>query len=252
MSDKAHADLSASGSSIWLNCPGAPNLWLKAPEKEDNKYSLEGTEAHDLLEKWAKHEKNKKGFFRAPAKYSPGMVDAVGRCIHEMRKHWSKDDKTKELVIEEKVDISEIVGPDMWGTVDLGIVHLFKRLTLIDYKHGSGVKVEAFKTVGNDRQIPNTQLIYYALGLAHRYHFNFEDVELIIVQPRYDKYQPTSRITITIEELMYYIEYFKEGVKKTKDKKAPRRPGEWCRFCKAKSICKETKEGYRTDSREDF
>jgi hypothetical protein len=251
MEEKAHAKLGASTSEIWLNCAGAPNLWEKAPPQKESAYAHEGTAAHDLLEKWARHIRDKSGAFIFPKTSSPGMREAVRVCIDDLKTSWTPKAK-KDLVIEKKVSLSEFVAPDMFGTVDLGVVQHFGTLEVTDYKHGSGVKVDIYKESASGSRLLNTQLVYYALGLAYEYHWNFRDVILKIVQPRFDKDAPIKSVRVTMDELYLYVDLFKRGVERTMRRDARRTAGPWCRFCKAKTICKEGQGGYRTDSRGDF
>lgn len=253
--EKTHAKLGASTSEIWLNCPGAPNLWEKAPPEKESPYAQEGTRAHKLLELWAKGYRDNHSMRPSRetlAKYPMPMVSAVTTAIQDLRNSWTPYSK-KELVIEKKVSLSEILDePEMYGTVDLGIIHHFGTLEAIDYKHGSGVRVEVVKENAWGGRNLNTQLVYYALGLAAEYDFNFSDVVLKIIQPRYSGASPISQIKISIGELHSYIDLFKKGIARTKDKRARRFAGPWCRFCKAKSICEEGKGQYRNDCRNDF
>lgn len=250
-----HAKLGASNSEIWLNCPGAPKAWETAPPKKESKYAQEGTEAHSLLQKWLEHYKTKRknSFYNPLIGTDLRTIRAVKFCVDDLKKTWKPSDKNKELIIEKKVYLKSVdPSGEMHGTVDLGVAELFGTLHVTDYKHGSGVKVEVVKESASGMQVLNTQLVYYALGLAEEYHFNFEDVVLKIVQPRHTMGDPISEARISIDELTNYIEYFKDGVKRTKDKNAKRTPGAWCRFCQAKPVCKESKQGVTYSSRDDF
>jgi hypothetical protein len=259
--EHAHAKLSASGSEIWLNCPGSVALSEKAPPQKESPYAVEGTGAHSLLEAWLTHTRDKTGAFVFPKKVvcddkgkkidvTPGMIQAVRVCIDDVKKSRKLH---HDLVIEKKVYLT-CVDPsgNMHGTLDLGIVEDFGTLEITDYKHGSGVKVELFKESASGHRSLNTQLVYYALAFAEEYGFNFKDVILKIVQPRCAQGTPISQVKVPMKELLSYIDLFKKGVERTKRKDAKRFAGPWCRFCKAKPICKESQGGYRTDARGDF
>lgn len=47
MTDLAHAKLSPSGASRWMNCAGAPNAEAGIPDTASS-YAEEGTAAHEL------------------------------------------------------------------------------------------------------------------------------------------------------------------------------------------------------------
>lgn len=247
---KTHARLGASTSDIWINCAGAPQMWDKAPPKVESKYAEEGTKAHELLEDWLSNLKSKKNY-RPPKEAPRDMVSAVKVCVEDVATSW-KPHPHKDLLIEERVSLEGLVAPDMYGTVDIGVVEHFGTLEVTDYKHGRGVKVEVFKETARGEKMLNTQLVYYALGLAHKYDFNFSDVILKIVQPRCAKGEPISAVRVPINYLAKYVDLFKFAVDQTLKRNAKRSAGPWCRFCQAKPICKEGKGAYRTDARDDF
>lgn len=251
MKTKTHAKLGASTSDIWTNCPGAPNLWEKAPPKTDSSYAAEGTAAHGYLEKILKtfiktksHESAKKILDSADVT----MRHALKVAFLDFTNLW---DGETEVVIEERVDLSDVVAPNMFGTVDYGIINHFGELIVNDYKHGQGVKVWAFKETTNG-SMPNSQLMYYALGLAAKYDFNFKSAWLRIIQPRCGQGGPISATRVTMKDLLYYAEFLKLAVYRTENPRAKRVAGPWCRFCAARSICKEGSRGYRNDVRADF
>lgn len=248
--EKKHAILSASGSEIWLNCPGSVALIAIAPEPPENKYAVEGTKGHTLLDIWANNQHfTPKDFLKLG--YSMEMIQAVKVCIDDLKKVWQPTSK-KELKVETKVSLERIVAPGMFGTVDLAVIEHFGTLEVTDYKHGRGVKVEVVKEGIGGVKYLNTQLVYYALGLADLFDFNFKEVILKIVQPRCAQGTAISSIKVSIKELMGYIELFRKGVDRTLQKNAKRFAGPHCRFCKAKPICKEGQGKFRTNSREDF
>lgn len=255
--EKAHAKLSASGSEIWLNCPGSIALAATAPPEPESKYAAEGTKAHELLEIWARHILKSPMAFTFPKWATPGMIEAVRICIDD----WKKDFeglKNIERSVEKKVSLEDVVAPGMFGTVDLGIAEHFGTLFVTDYKHGAGVKVEIEKESSLGFRTLNTQLVYYALGLAKEYDYNFKDVRLKIVQPRCGQGKPITSTLVPMKELKGYIPLFKKGVERTENKNARRFAGPWCRFCKAKKPrgdykgCPEGMNQKLHDARNDF
>jgi hypothetical protein len=114
------------------------------------------------------------------------------------------------------------------------------RLYIIDYKHGQGVPVEITDEHGD----PNTQLMYYLLGLAHEVEWLFEDAEIIIVQPRCPHPDgPVRRRVITKEELRNYMRELAAAVDMVEAARAKPEDhlaaGEWCRFCPLGVNCPE-------------
>lgn len=230
MVDKAHAQLSASGSERWMNCPASIAHCKDIPDEPSSPYAQEGTEAHECVEKLLLSIQN----FGAQAavntlkgKYPEEMVDHALRAATYIV---SKARKGSLLMAEQKVSL-EHIAPGMFGTLDAAIVDEFNRLWVFDFKYGQGLVVSPEE---------NSQLIYYALALAHKYHYNFTDVCLSIIQPRTDDDRgPIREWVIPIEALEVWEDKFKVAVERTEDPLAEYRSGDWCRWCKGKATCPE-------------
>jgi hypothetical protein len=234
---KAHATYSASGSERWLECPGSIQLneKLKAQGGGDGEteYAAEGTTAHELHEFLLQNRANiAKAIItaRASGKYNEEMIYHVEASVREILDRLRKAGKGAELVIEARCDLP-VSEPDQFGTTDAAIVEDFGLLEVIDFKYGAGVAVSAEE---------NSQLIYYALGLAHRYNYNFERVRLTVIQPRkaIDGAFVRSWDT-TVENLLEWKERFERGIQECKKPKPKFMAGDHCRFCSAKIVCKE-------------
>lgn len=224
--EKSHAKLSASGSERWLNCAGSVTLSEKAPPERESPYAKEGTDAHLCLEMFFKNVKHpSKVVPMLKNTYPKEMIEHALRAFNYIK---SNLEKGSMLISEVKV-LLDFVREDMYGTVDAAIINEFGRLHVFDYKYGAGVPVEPKD---------NTQMIYYALGLAYKYHFNFEDVALTIIQPRAEHHEGTIRTWVmSIDELRAWEGTFREGVERTETNADLYEPGDWCRWCPAKSIC---------------
>lgn len=231
--ERAHAKLSASGSERWLECPGSVALSENAPPQGESEYAKEGTTAHECLEFVLKNRKNLKAAERMALKKYP--AEMVTHAIESAKYILGRlDEIGGDLMIETRVDLS-FVGPDMFGTLDAAIVEEFGRLVIIDYKYGAGIAVDPEE---------NSQLLYYALGIAKLYHFNFAEVELVVVQPRaFHESGETIRSWVTpIETLIEWEAKFRAGVEAVEDPFAPLKSGDWCRFCPARITCPEIKD----------
>ncbi len=224
--EKKHAKYSASGSKRWLTCPasiylseGLPNLSSAAAQH--------GTDAHTCLEAFLKNPTQVARTFSLLSKtYSDQMVMDAKNASKEIWEIYASTPDSK-LLIEEKISL-EFVGPDMFGTVDAAIVQPFGKLIVIDFKYGTS-------PVGADG---NTQLLYYALGLAHKYDFSFESVELRIIQPRAKIPRSMQQVVAwQVNDLESYIDVFKNGRAACEDFISPVVPGDHCFFCPAKKVC---------------
>lgn len=235
--ERAHSTVGASGSERWLNCPGSVQAEANSPEQAENEWSKAGTDNHEKLEKylrsWLKTKKFPK--LHSDDEHLSVVIEYVIKRYEEMGLSDS------DVLLEQKVDLSEIVDPDCFGTNDIGLVELFGTLEIIDYK--SGGKIVS--------PVENTQLIYYALGIAYLFDFNFTEVKLTIAQPP-NTDNPIESWTIPIEKLESYIELFKKGVQRTKKKDAKRYAGKWCHYCRAAATCETLKDKTMAKVIDDF
>jgi hypothetical protein len=146
-----------------------------------------------------------------------------------------------ELMVEQRVDFSHIVGVEnSFGTAD-AVVIAGNELQIHDLKYGRGVQVDAEQ---------NEQLQLYALGALEQFNllYDFDSVRLFIHQPRLNH---VSEWALSVEELLAFgqraqeaaasvIVMFNiaecEGVNTLPLENFT--PGEkQCRFCKASAIC---------------
>jgi hypothetical protein len=249
-----HAKFSASGSNQWLNCPGVIGMRSLCPKPRQSEAAALGTAAHELVELCMKENLDANEMIDREIKIEEktedgstilksytvddNMADAVQVCLDVARSYMSAYPHA-DIMLEQKVDVSPLVAPDMFGTVDIRIAVPYDKLIIIDYKHGSGVPVDVED---------NTQLIYYALGSALEDDFEFDTVEMVIVQPRCPHADGSVRsYEISIDELKEWIKVFKKGVQKAQEaEKAIVEAGEpieeyvkagsWCKFCPAAAV----------------
>lgn len=244
--EKAHATYSASGSHRWLNCPGSISLSENAPEKPESEYAKEGTEAHSCFELLlSNRHKLQNAIKLAYKRFDKSMVEHASDTVN-----WILDragivsgdtsDNGLEILCETRVDASPFTTEGQFGTLDAAIVQHFGRLIVIDYKYGQGLLVDP----EGDDGMGNPQLVYYALGVAHMYDYNFSDVELVVIQPRayHESGQTIRSHVISMDTLESWIPIFQKGVRRSKKANPAIKPGDWCRFCKAAVVCPELKD----------
>lgn len=232
---KTHSIFSASSSDRWLNhCAGSIRLSEKAPEEAESEAASEGTEAHACLEFMLKNKKHTTKWFRDEGGRPQLITDRwskemITHAVEAAQYIFNRVKEGAELLCETRSDLSYI-HTGMYGTLDAAIVEDFGALWVFDYKYGMRI-VEPTK---------NTQLIYYALGIAKQYRFNFSEVVFTIIQPRADHPEGTIRTwRCSVDFLKSYEKIFKEGVERCLAENAPLSAGDWCTFCKARSICPE-------------
>ena len=237
-SERAHALLSASGASRWLNCTPSPRL-EDGFANESSSFAEEGTLAHEFAEINLQFQKklisaNEFTSLRKPFiendLYSQEMEDFVQVHIDYVLEQFTEAKrKTPDaiLLIEQKVDITHLIE-EGFGTCDV-IIIADGTLEVIDLKYGLGVRVSAED---------NSQLKLYGSGALEAYDllYDIHTVKLTITQPRMDS---ISSWEISSDDLRQWgdevvkpkaqIAYSGEGEQVT---------GDWCRFCKASPRCK--------------
>jgi hypothetical protein len=222
----AHAKLSASGSAIWMNCPGS----VKAQEPFPNTssiYAEEGTLAHSLAEVALESGLSAKDAAdqMLDNEIPDDMPAFVQRYIDYIEN--LNTDPDYEMYIEQRVEFTQWV-PKGFGTVDCVLANFETGdLHIVDLKYGQGVQVEA---------VDNTQLALYALGTLQTLDMGeIQKVTMHIVMPRKHTPDPWE---ISVKDLMVIGEKFKAKAKEALKPDAPRVAGEkQCQWCRAQATC---------------
>jgi hypothetical protein len=249
---RAHALLSASGASRWMNCTASARLEEPFTEARSI-YADEGTLAHEFAEINLKqqlgmitddeHAILAKPFRDHPL-YTDDMEDEVQKHVDFVIQQFREAQRHTEdalLLIENKIDLTDYIE-DGFGTND-DVIISDGIMDVIDLKYGKGVKVYAKE---------NPQLKLYGLGALVRYNFMYDihTVRLHIVQPRLDHIDTWE---ISVVDLLNWG----ETEVKTKAKLAYEGggepcPGDWCKWCKFKPKCRALRDKNLELIRQDF
>ncbi len=237
MPPEKHALLSASSASRWLNCTAAPRFEEGLPENTSS-YAEEGRLAHAIcelkvLKKFTvmspRTYTTRLNKLKKDPLYNPEMEKTSDLYIEHLTDQAMSYDNSPSVAAEVQVDFGEYV-PEGFGTCDCVMIG-GDTLSITDYKHGKGVPVSA---------IGNPQMRLYALGALKRYAPVFGDsikkVRMTIDQPRLET-TPTSDI-ITVEELKEWGESIKPLAQKAFAGLGEFVPGDHCRFCRGKAVCR--------------
>ena len=236
-----HALLSASSSHRWLHCPPSARLEEKLPESKSD-FAEEGSLAHEIAElklrKYCvermgtrsfnakiKKFKEKALFQEEMLKHTDTYLDYIAGVLHGFS-------YPPYVAAEKRIDYSSY-APEGFGTGDCIIIG-GNILHIIDFKYGKGVSVSAKD---------NPQMMLYALGAYSEYSFlySIDTVKMTIIQPRLDSVSEDSK---TIEELLIWGEGIKPIAKMAFNGEGEYSPGEHCRFCRAKALCRERADHY--------
>lgn len=250
--NRAHALLSPSGASRWMNCTPSAR---KEEHIQDTPsvYALEGTLAHELAEIELKkyhcfitHEEyqSKIAKIESDEMYAGDMSEEVYKyvsyCI-EQYEAYKKQCKFVDISIEDKIDLTEYIE-EGFGLND-HIILADTLLEVIDLKYGRGVAVSA---------VENDQLKLYGLGALwkHSLVHDIKEVKLTIVQPRTNS---ISSFIISAEDLEKWgEEQVKPKAEMAFKGEGEFNPGTWCKFCKFKPKCRAVFENNLKLVKEDF
>ena len=242
-----HAVLSASSSKQWIHCP--PSARLQEPFPNDSSvFAEEGTWAHELCEYKVKkylHERKKRPQSEFYTEEIEQATDIYAEFVISIIEVMKRNGVEPLCFVEERLDFSNIV-PEGFGTGDMiilgkdeqgrGLIHI------CDYKNGKGVFVDAHE---------NSQMMLYATGAlnAYGYIYEIEIVRMSIIQPRLEN---ISTYEMTADDLRTWGESIKPIAQMAFDGKGEQNPGEWCRFCRAKPVCKACMEEALALAKEEF
>lgn len=238
-SERAHSKYSASGAERWFECPGSVELSEGLPSKS-SPWAEEGTRAHEVLEFALKAGLKGLDFVMDPGTPEE-MVGHARNARNFLLTLWAKS-PTSDFLVEQKVYL-DFIHEEAFGTFDAAILDHFGTLHVVDYKYGAGVSVSVKE---------NLQMIFYALGLANRYDWNFKRVRMWIIQPRIKGYDGPVFWDISMEELMAYIPRFKDAIDRAVTETDTFVEGSHCHWCRAKTICPLKRRAKEEEARNVF
>lgn len=252
----AHSAIGASSMYRWSECPGSVQMSAMAIAPSSSIHAIMGTIAHEVAAFFLEH-----GFWPVPDEYNlditelDAMVKAVSVYTDYIARRKAESPHAK-VHVETRFDLASVY-PGAFGTADCVIYDAASgHLEVIDYKHGSGLVVE----VEN-----NLQLLYYALGAVTALGYPFQDLNLVIVQPR--AFHPKGVIrnwTIGAEEILDFRATLIAAAKRTEEKDPEFKAGKHCFFCSAIDICPKSDEAkaakrsavmaplFKSDPKDDF
>lgn len=234
--EKAHSRIGASSCERWWNCPGSVREVAMMPPQKTSIFAAEGTAAHTIGERclitgvdatsYAGTTLEVDGY---QIEITDEMCEAVQLYLDTIRTDMEMYQvHISDLQVEHKFHL-DFIDPDAFGTNDCNIVIFGQKVIVYDYKHGSGVAVDAED---------NKQGLFYALGAIQGHEVT--EIEVVIVQPRaFHADGPVRRWAVTLEQLNQFAEDLKMRIEETKRPDAPLRSGDHCKktFCAAMASC---------------
>lgn len=229
-----HAPIGPSSAHRWLECPGSVEANIDKPW-EQSVYAQEGSSAHALLELCLRLDDSPFNYVgkRMEADLLPtteAMAEAVEYAMDYVNGYMANNPKTK-LRIEQPVYPAALLGqPDdiIWGTPDIQLDNYPAELVTVDYKHGVGIAV----SVKDNPQIK----LYHAGMRAER--GKYRRYRSVVIQPRLARRRPVQEATLLDADLVKWLDKeVRPTIKIALAGNAPRRAGDWCRYCAANGKC---------------
>lgn len=228
----AHSDKGPSSSDRWLHCTPSVKLCADMPDTGSS-FAEEGTQAHIFCEyllheamgKKAENPKDSLSFYTNEMREcAEGYRDYVME-LYETAKKTCVD---PVLMVEQRISYERFAHGG-FGTADC-ILIADGTLNVVDFKFGAGVAVSAEG---------NSQMRIYALGALEIFDslYDIHTVQLTIYQPRKSN---ISTDQISRDELYEWAEnVLKPAAIEADEGTGEFHAGEWCRWCRAKHICRE-------------
>lgn len=206
-----HSILAPSSANIWVPCPGSVRMTADLPD-EETEAAREGTLAHEQA-----------------ASVLMDQLEATDEHVQFYVDHIRKTAQGGSVYVENTIGIPGI-HPGCHGTPDVYFLTDAETLHVADFKYGFG-PVSAYE---------NWQMICYACGLLDMYP-QITRVHFHIVQPRVFG-EKVRHWACNTEVLNDYIERVKASAASAMSPSALCNPGLWCRYCKARGICRALRD----------
>jgi len=234
-----HSVYSPSAAHRWMRCPAS--VFVEAGEpNESSPFAELGTQAHELA---AEYLVTSGGVYTTDDE----MMDAVRFYAGTVN---AMAGENGHRHVETRVDFSQALGvQNAFGTSDCIIVD-GENLTVLDFKYGTGVKVEARD---------NEQMQLYALGALDTLGLRgkIENVLLGIIQPRIGNLStwmiPIGKLEEFEARARVAADQVSQILARGQVVNQDFTPGEkQCRFCRFKSKCQPLAEHVYRAVVEDF
>jgi hypothetical protein len=242
--EPVHSPFGGSVAARVLRCPASVNLTQKVPAylRKPSAYADRGTACHAAITLLLADDTH--SFVESLANKTFGSYtithDDIENALRPVYAYVETllDTPGAEYYLEQRVIFPTI--PDTWGTVDL-LVRIGRTTHVIDFKFGTGVRVLALSSDG-DEDVINAQLLFYAAAARHslrEFFAGVDSVVLTILQPMSIEIdaEMVSSVAVTHAELDEFVTVYRAACEEALAAAPRLQPGSWCRFCPARPIC---------------
>ena len=248
MNDKHSHVMGGSTAQQRRNCPGSLQLEQGMPEPPDSEYAGEGSMLHAAQELIVTEDPTDMG--SAEALYQQLIGQDLGFTGHVITPELINN-KTRpateafyglvseygiyDWFLEQRVSLEEVIK-GAYGTLDVMGKDNQKRLHFIDYKFGDGIDIAV---------TANDGLAFYAASALYDTDPEIMDFcsdisdEILfhIIQPRVGNDNVIKTWKTNIVWVDDWLDQSVAAIEKATSADPPLKPGEWCRWCKAKATC---------------
>lgn len=228
----SHAQLSPSGASKWVKCPGSVKMGQYYPDKGRSEAAEEGTATH-----WVASEVLEgRGADPFIGRTAPNGIIITHEMIDAARVYVEHVHQIAPLphkrVVEKIVKVTRVHPTECYGTPDCWYFDEVKKILHVwDLKYGYGI-VEPYD---------NWQLICYVAGIisdALRVSDMDVTVAMHIVQPRPFHVQGSTRTwVVSAVDLRGKINMLSNAASLALSDNAQLSSGDHCRYCSARHAC---------------
>ena len=244
-----HSKFSPSGAKKWMSCHLSLALEETLPPESGPKPAADyGSLCHLISEEYL--DKGTKCHTRLGEIHFGQVVDDEAVEVARVYTEYCESLVNQYLFshsydVEGKVDLHTHGLPEVYGTADFTLTSGPDSVAyVVDLKAGSGVMVYP----------DNPQLKIYALGALGKYVWDYEVINLVIVQPRAKSGDKVRVHSTTPKELMKFLtDELMPAVTAINDGSTISAPSASnCQWCRAKGICKPFQEAAQLEAQDVF
>lgn len=220
----AHARNSPSGAGAWMRCEGMLNFIDDSGFEDEGGYPADvGSVMHSFCESALRENREAYHYVGETRTYGQATVTLEDEDADKMQAGLDFIDTIDgKLVIETRVDLQKWLGPDQFGTLDVGLCNKWE-IVIFDWKWG-------YLPVS---PVENYQLMLYALGFYYQVAIHLTKAttfRLVIWQPNAPG--GGGEWVIELDDLLEFGRRAKRIAKRTRDPNAKRTPGPiQCAYC---------------------